>query len=112
MRALNESRKHHMESNNIIVRGAREHNLQNIELELPRNQLIVFTGVSGAGNLKSVLATLEPKQQALILGYAVPMPVVVRTRAYDEVFYKAMGTVDAAEARRRAAQDRDELFPD
>ncbi len=39
---------------NIRIRGARQHNLKNISLELPRNKLIVFTGVSGSG--KSSLA--------------------------------------------------------
>ncbi len=38
----------------IIIRGAREHNLKNINLELPRNKFIVFTGLSGSG--KSTLA--------------------------------------------------------
>ena len=38
----------------IIIKGAREHNLKNISLELPRNKLIVFTGISGSG--KSTLA--------------------------------------------------------
>ena len=47
----------------------------------------IFTGVSGGQNLRSVLAKLDSKQQALILGHAVPMPVVVRTRAYDRTFY-------------------------
>ncbi|MDP3182656.1 MAG: excinuclease ABC subunit UvrA [Desulfobaccales bacterium] len=43
-----------MSLNKITIRGAREHNLKNIDLELPRNQFIVITGVSGSG--KSTLA--------------------------------------------------------
>ena len=38
----------------IIIKGAREHNLKNIDLEIPRNKLIVMTGLSGSG--KSSLA--------------------------------------------------------
>ena len=38
----------------IIVKGAREQNLKNIDVEIPRNQLVVLTGVSGSG--KSSLA--------------------------------------------------------
>ncbi len=53
----------------------------------------IFTGVSGAQNLRSVLAKLDSKQQALILGHAVPMPVVVRTRPYDETFYAEIGDI-------------------
>jgi len=41
-------------SENLLVRGAREHNLQNVTIDLPRNRLIVFTGLSGSG--KSSLA--------------------------------------------------------
>jgi DNA helicase HerA-like ATPase len=48
----------------------------------------VLTGVSNTSGLRSVLASLDTKQQALILGHAVPMPVVVKTREYDEKFYK------------------------
>ena len=53
----------------------------------------IFTGVSGGQSLRSVLAKLDSKQQALVLGHAVPMPVVVRTRPYDETFYAEVGDV-------------------
>ena len=43
-----------MQQDKIIVKGAREHNLKNVSLEIPRNKLIVFTGLSGSG--KSTLA--------------------------------------------------------
>lgn len=56
----------------------------------------VITGVSGAQALKSILASLDTKKQALILGHAIAMPVVVQTREYDETFYRAvMDTVTA-----------------
>jgi DNA helicase HerA-like ATPase len=54
----------------------------------------IFTGVSGGQNLRSVLAKLDSKQQALILGHAVPMPVVVQTRPYDQTFYTEVGDLD------------------
>jgi hypothetical protein len=51
----------------------------------------IFTGISGGQSLRSVLAKLDSKQQALVLGHAVPMPVVVRTRPYDSTFYAQVG---------------------
>jgi serine/threonine protein kinase len=51
----------------------------------------VFSGISGAAQLRQVLARLNTRQQALIMGHAVPMPVVVKTRAYDADFYAEMG---------------------
>ncbi len=41
-------------NNKIVIKGAKEHNLKNISLELPRDKLIVMTGLSGSG--KSSLA--------------------------------------------------------
>ena len=43
-----------LNENRIVIRGARQHNLKNIDLSLPRNKFVVFTGVSGSG--KSSLA--------------------------------------------------------
>jgi len=54
----------------------------------------IFTGVSGGASLRSVLAKLDSKQQALVLGHAVPMPVVVRTRPYDAQFYSEIADPD------------------
>jgi uncharacterized protein len=56
-----------------------------------------LTGVHGATALRTVLSSLDSKKQILILGHAVPMPVVVETRTYDELFYAAMGAIDTQE---------------
>ncbi len=53
-----------------------------------------LVGTSGASALRQVLASLDSKQQALILGHAVPMPIVVRTRSYDADFFKAMSDAE------------------
>jgi len=50
----------------------------------------VLTGVSNASGLRAILSTLDTKKQVLVMGHAVPMPVVVRTREYDETFYSDM----------------------
>jgi hypothetical protein len=73
----------------------------------------VFTGVGGAAKLRAVLASLDTRQQAMILGHAVPMPVVIRTRPYDETFYAAVAPQSAARAKKDYAKlldDVDDLF--
>jgi DNA helicase HerA-like ATPase len=59
-------------------------------LDNERDINAVLTGISGAQSLRQVLARLDTKQQAIIMGHAVPMPVVVKTRTYDEDFYAAV----------------------
>jgi excinuclease ABC subunit A len=47
----------------LIIRGARQHNLKNVNLELPRNQLIVFTGLSGSGKSSLAFDTIYAEGQ-------------------------------------------------
>ncbi|MEO8612704.1 MAG: ATP-binding protein, partial [Chloroflexota bacterium] len=59
-------------------------------LDNERDINAVLTGINGAQSLREVLARLDTKQQAIIMGHAVPMPVVVKTRDYDQAFYEAV----------------------
>jgi excinuclease ABC subunit A len=52
-----------MASDRIIVRGAREHNLKNIDLEIPRDQLVVITGLSGSGKSSLAFDTIYAEGQ-------------------------------------------------
>ncbi len=52
-----------MDNTSIVIRGAREHNLRNVNLDLPRNRLIVFTGVSGSGKSSLAFDTLYAEGQ-------------------------------------------------
>jgi excinuclease ABC subunit A len=52
-----------MDSRSIRVRGAREHNLRNVSLELPHDRLICFTGVSGSGKSSLAFDTLYAEGQ-------------------------------------------------
>ena len=47
----------------ISIQGAREHNLKNISLELPRDKLIVFTGLSGSGKSSLAFDTIYAEGQ-------------------------------------------------
>src|SRR5216117_1173580 len=50
-------------SDTIVVRGAREHNLRNVDLTLPRDRLIVFTGLSGSGKSSLAFDTIYAEGQ-------------------------------------------------
>ncbi len=71
----------------------------------------VLTGVSGKSELKAVLAKLDTKQQTLIFGHAVPMPVVVRTREYGSPqSYKELGFREALELKKKAEEEAKDLW--
>jgi DNA helicase HerA-like ATPase len=50
-----------------------------------------LSGLSGRDALRGMLARLQPKEEVLLLGWGVPMPLPVRSRRYDEAFWKEMG---------------------
>jgi DNA helicase HerA-like ATPase len=78
----------------------------------------VFSGISGASALREVLARLDTRQQALILGHAVPMPVVVHTRTYgtpefyEEIAGRPADDPEAVLARGRSVLRGDEALDD
>ena len=52
-----------MSQKNIIVKGAREHNLKNVDVEIPRDKLVVFTGLSGSGKSSLAFDTIYAEGQ-------------------------------------------------
>src|SRR5512135_1313847 len=52
-----------MSGDTITIRGAKEHNLKNVDLDLPRNKLIVFTGASGSGKSSLAFDTIYAEGQ-------------------------------------------------
>ena len=52
-----------MERNEIVIKGAKEHNLKNIDIRLPRNKFIVFTGLSGSGKSSLAFDTIYAEGQ-------------------------------------------------
>ena len=52
-----------MPSDRIVVRGAREHNLKNLDVDMPRDRLIVITGLSGSGKCSLAFDTIYAEGQ-------------------------------------------------
>ncbi len=70
----------------------------------------VLSGAPGKGELKAVLSKLEPKQQALIFGHALPMPVVIRTREYgSKESYADFGSIGSSDSK-KVEKDIEELW--
>ena len=80
-------------------------------LDSSRDIDAVLAGESGSRKLRSVLARLESKQQALAFGHALPMPVVIETREYGTPeSYRELGWRDQAELKAELEKDVDSLF--
>ena len=80
-------------------------------LDSDRDVDAVLSGVSGSRKLRAVLSRLESKQQALVFGHALPMPVVVRTRDYGSAeSYASFGWMDEGERLAKAERDAADLF--
>ena len=52
-----------MRQNKLIVKGACEHNLKNVDVEIPRDKLVVFTGLSGSGKSSLAFDTIYAEGQ-------------------------------------------------
>jgi DNA helicase HerA-like ATPase len=55
----------------------------------------VLSGLAGKDSLRGMLSRLQPKEEVLLLGWGVPMPLPVRSRRYDERFWKELTGRDA-----------------
>jgi excinuclease ABC subunit A len=74
----------------VRVRGAREHNLKNVDLDVPRNALVVFTGVSGSGKSSLAFGTLYAEAQRRYFDSVAPYA----RRLIDQVGVPDVDTID------------------
>jgi excinuclease ABC subunit A len=72
------------------VRGAREHNLQNVDLDIPRDALVVFTGVSGSGKSSLAFGTLYGEAQRRYLESVAPYA----RRLFDQMGVPEVDSID------------------
>ncbi len=74
----------------VSVRGAREHNLKNISVDIPRNQLVVFTGVSGSGKSSLAFGTIYAEAQRRYLESVSPYA----RRLFHQLAIPAVDSID------------------
>jgi len=80
-------------------------------LDSERDVDAVLKGISGSRSLRSVLSRLESKQQALVFGHALPMPVVISIRDYGTPeSYRELGWRDEREVAAQVKRDVEDLF--
>jgi hypothetical protein len=69
----------------------------------------VLSGLSGRDALRGMLARLQPKEEVLLLGWGVPMPLPVKSRRYDDSFWKELLTGSSGNHKRSKEQNLKEL---
>src|SRR5580700_9721654 len=74
----------------VSVKGARQHNLKNVDVRLPRNALVVFTGVSGSGKSSLAFATLYAEAQRRYLDSVAPYA----RRLFDQIGIPEVDSID------------------
>jgi excinuclease ABC subunit A len=81
---------HHPREKFVRVRGAREHNLKNVDVEIPRDSLVVFSGVSGSGKSSLAFSTLYAEAQRRYLESVAPYA----RRLIDQVGVPAVDEIE------------------
>src|SRR4030065_3749 len=81
-----------MAASDIVIKGAREHNLRDVDLTLPRNRLICLTGVSGAGQSSPAFDTLSPDGQGRVPECHRPITAQTREQIIDRIQALPQGT--------------------
>src|SRR5581483_9734442 len=74
----------------VVVRGARQHNLKSVDVEIPRDALVVFTGVSGSGKSSLAFGTLYAEAQRRYLESVAPYA----RRLFDQMGIPEVDTID------------------
>src|ERR1700712_1310998 len=74
----------------VRVRGAREHNLKNVDVDIPRDALVVFTGISGSGKSSLAFGTLFAEAQRRYLESVAPYA----RRLFDQAGTPAVDSID------------------
>lgn len=70
----------------------------------------VLTGLAGRDQLRGMLARLQEKEEVLLLGWGVKMPIPVRSRRYDETFYREIKGLSGQSKPKSLQEVNDELF--
>ena len=81
---------HRVDDGFVHVRGAREHNLKNVDVDIPRDKLVVFTGVSGSGKSSLAFGTLFGEAQRRYLESVAPYA----RRLFDQTGVPAVDSID------------------